>query len=157
MIRNILWIVALGLVPYLSASASSAFLDVATAKRLAELAYENCQAEEFAVSVSVVDSQGTLLVFLRGEKSGPHTVETSFKKAYTAASLKAPTGVLSLLVNQPGLSQLGDMANDILLLRGGLPIFSGASLIGGIGLSGAPSPKAEETCGVDALKEVFKD
>src|SRR5580765_5649104 len=45
---------------------------------------ERCRADGFRVSVTVVDGSGLLKAFLRDEGSGPHTIDLSRRKAYTA-------------------------------------------------------------------------
>lgn len=131
-------------------------LQTEMAQTIAETAYKNCADQGGTPSVSVVDQQGTLLYFRRGEGVGPHSVTTSFRKAYSAASLKMPTSALATYVDMPKYSQLAKMSDDILLLTGGLPISYKGNVIGGIGLSGLPSPEMEEKCGADALASVFK-
>ncbi|MEH6442630.1 MAG: heme-binding protein [Oceanospirillaceae bacterium] len=125
------------------------------AQEIAQKAYTNCVDQGATPSVSIVDQQGTLLYFQRGENIGPHSVKTSFRKAYTAASLKTPTSIYAVFVDMPKFSQLAKMDDDILLLTGGVPIKSKGVVIGGIGMSGAPSPELEEKCAVDALVSQF--
>lgn len=126
------------------------------AKQIAETAYKNCVKESATPSVSIVDRQGTLLYFQRGEGIGPHSVKTSFRKAHTAASLRMPTAALSAIADLPKYSQLGKMTDDILLLTGGLPIYYNGTVIGGIGMSGVPNPELEEKCAADALASHFE-
>ena len=125
------------------------------AQQIAKTAYAHCVEQGFTPSVSIVDQQGTLIYFQRGEGIGPHSAKTSFRKAYTAASLKMPTSTLAAFVDMPKFSQLAKMGDDILLLPGGLPIINKGVVIGGIGMSGAPSPELEEKCAADALAAEF--
>lgn len=126
-------------------------MTVKYAETLAKLARESCESTQVDASISVVNQQGSLMYFLRADNSGPHSVKTSFRKAYTAASLKTDTKNLTLAVDQPSYSQLGKMTDDILLLTGGVTIRYKGKVIGGIGLSGAPNPIVEEKCALDAL------
>lgn len=125
------------------------------AQKIARNAYTNCAEQGATPSVSIVDQQGTLIYFQRGENVGPHSAKTSFRKAYTAASLKMPTSTFAVFVDMPKFSQLAKMDDDILLLAGGVPIRNKGAVIGGIGMSGAPSPELEEKCAVDALATEF--
>lgn len=125
------------------------------ANELATLAQKNCAKDGVHVSVSVVDAGGDLLIFKRGKGSGPHTVTTSFRKAYTAGSIKMATAALAGAKALPKFWQLGKMTDDILLLQGGLPIFYKGVPVGGIGMSGAPAPEVEEKCAIDALAELL--
>jgi len=126
-------------------------MTVEYAEQLAKLARKICEAQQVSASISVVNQQGSLMYFLRADNSGPHSIKTSFRKAYTAASLQTDTKNLTLAVDQAGYSQLGKMADDILLLTGGVTVRYKGNVIGGIGLSGAPNPIIEEKCALDAL------
>jgi len=130
-------------------------LTLELAEKVGKKAYEICKLDDVVTSVSVVDKQGSLLYFVRADGSGPHTATTSFRKAYTAASLNAPTGTYAAYVDAPEFSQLAKMADNILLLRGGLPITYKGALVGGIGLSGG-LPEVEEECGNKAINSIFK-
>lgn len=147
----------------LSASAMAAdlpqkyVLNADLAQTIANEAIAECRKSKANVSVSLVNDQGRLVYFYRGDDTGSNTIHTSFRKAYTAASLKAPTSALSEVVEIKGLSQLGKMEDDILLLTGGLPIQYKGSVIGAIGLSGSPNPQLEEDCGKKAIKTVMKN
>lgn len=127
-------------------------LTTVAAEKIAKAAIGECEKSNTHVSISIVNDQGRLLYFYRGENSGSNTIHTSFRKAYTAATLKAPTSVMAKFVETEGFSQLGKMEDDILLLTGGLPINYKNQLVGAIGLSGSPNPKLEEACGMAALK-----
>ncbi len=135
---------------------TTSVISLEIAESIAKKAYENCKEEGVTPSVSIVDQQGTLLFFMRGKDTGPHTSTTSFRKAYTAASLQMPTSFFAPLADLPKLSQLAKMSDDILLLTGGLPITYDDVLVGGIGMSGAPSPELEEECASNAIKEILK-
>ena len=56
------------------------------ALKLARAALEKCQSEGFQTAVSVVDRGGSLQVMLRDRFAGPHTPNTSTRKAWTALS-----------------------------------------------------------------------
>ncbi|MFJ5832577.1 heme-binding protein [Streptomyces sp. NPDC093089] len=93
------------------------------------------------VSVAVVDRNGNTIVVLRGDGSGPHTYESSQRKAYTAASFNAPTSVLvGRLQQTPTLADIP----GTLFLAGGLPIHHHGAPIAGIGVAGAPSGLSDE-------------
>ncbi|MBE7216719.1 heme-binding protein [Shewanella benthica] len=131
-------------------------LPTSVAESVAKKAIAECNKVNVPISISVVNDQGRLLYFYRGEGTGSNTVHTSYRKAYTSATLKAPTSQLTLAVESKGLSQLGKMEDDILLLTGGLPLFYNNTLVGAIGLSGAPNPVIEEECGKKAIRYIFK-
>ena len=125
------------------------------AGKAVQASLDACKKDGYRVSVSVVDRAGVLRVMARADGAGPHTVESSRKKAYTAASLRRPTTELAELINKvPTLQALRDMNNDILMLGGGLPIEIGGDVVGGIGVGGAPGAHLDDACaqaGLDAI------
>jgi uncharacterized protein GlcG (DUF336 family) len=125
------------------------------AREAAAVALEQCEADGYRVSVAVVDAGGDLKALLRADGAGPHTPDSSFKKAYTAASLGRPTGELAqLIVDQPVAQALRDMNENILILGGGLPIKTDGGVAGGIGVGGAPGGHLDEACaraGLEAM------
>ena len=52
---------------------------------------EACAAKKFNVTATVVDRAGLVRAVLRADGAGPHTVEASRAKAYTAASARTTT------------------------------------------------------------------
>ncbi len=133
------------------------YLPVTLAQQLASETLDACSADGYNVSVAVVDNQGVLKALLRADKAGPHTVESSRKKAFTAASLGAPTGKFAQMIGEkPFLAGLRDMDPDMLILGGGLPIVVDNERIGGIGVGGAPGGHLDEACAQKALDKLLK-
>src|SRR5258705_2473662 len=52
-------------------------------------ALEDCKAKGYAVSVVVVDRGGDVMVALRANDAGPHTMENARRKAYTARTFRS--------------------------------------------------------------------
>lgn len=128
-------------------------LDLAIQAGQATLA--QCQQDGYRVSVAVVDRGGNVKALLRHDGAGAHTPDSSFKKAYTAASLGRPTMELAeLLVKVPRIHGLRDMNDKILILGGGLPIKLEGELVGGIGVGGAPGDQFDENCARAGLKAI---
>jgi uncharacterized protein GlcG (DUF336 family) len=89
------------------------------------------------VSASVVDRAGVLRAMMRADGAGPHTVDSSRKKAYTAASLRRATSDLAdMIAKQPALQALREMNESILMVGGGLPIEIAGEVVGAIGVGG---------------------
>jgi len=95
-------------------------------------------------------------VLLRDRFAGPHTVDMARAKAYTAVSFRASTAELAE-ATQPGRAQSGIRNRpDVAAVGGGLMIEAGGSLVGGIGVSGAPGGREDEACaaaGIEAIRE----
>lgn len=125
----------------------STALPVSLAATAAKAAVDQCAKDGYRVSAAVVDRAGVLKAFLMADGAGPHTVESSEKKTYTAASMRGPTGnVAELIAKTPALQGLQNMNDRILFLAGGLPIEIAAEVVGGIGVGGAPRGHLDAAC-----------
>ena len=122
----------------------------------ARAALAECRKRGYQVAVAVVDRFGVTQVMLRDRFAGAHTPATATGKAWTAASFKTSTGELHA-ISQPGMPQAGlRHLPGTIVIGGGMVIEAGGSLIGAIGVSGAPGGEADEACaraGIDAIKD----
>ena len=132
-----------------------ATLPLSLATKAAAVAVEKCKQDGYRVSASVVDRAGVLKVLMREDGAGPHTTDSSSKKAYTTASLRRPTSELAELINKmPTLQALREMNDRILILGGGLPIEIGGEVVGGIGVGGAPGTHLDDACAQAGLDSI---
>ncbi len=130
-------------------------LPAALASKAAQAAVDHCKKDGYRVSASVVDRAGLLRALLRADGAGPHTLDSSRKKAYTAASLRRTTTELAeMIAKQPALQALRDMNDDILMLGGGLPIEMAGEVVGAIGVGGAPGTHLDDACGEAGLDAI---
>jgi hypothetical protein len=53
---------------------------------------ETCKAQGYNVSVHIIGNMGEVLVALRGDNTGPHTMENSMRKALTSRGTRLPSG-----------------------------------------------------------------
>ena len=122
----------------------------------AQAALESCRAEGFQVAVSVVDRGGNLQATIRDRFAGPHTPDTAYRKAWTAVSFRTDTLELAALTENGEAWAIRNISNA-LPLGGGLQILAGdGSMLGAIGVSGAPSGSADKDCaqaGLDAIED----
>jgi uncharacterized protein GlcG (DUF336 family) len=124
-------------------------LTLPTAIRIARAAIAECTGRGIQIGVTVVDREGIVQVTLRDTIAAPITAPISERKAFTAANFNAATSALEDRAN----SAIG-RAEGLLMAAGGLPIEVGGSLVGAVGVSGAPSGVTDEECaqaGVDAV------
>lgn len=135
-------------------------LPLSLAQRAVQAAVDACKKDGYRVSVSVVDRAGLLRAMGRADGAGPHTVDSSRKKAYTASSLRRATSELADMISKmPPLQALRDMNEQILMVGGGLPIEIGGDVVGGIGVGGAPGAHLDDVCaeaGLDAIGAAHK-
>jgi uncharacterized protein GlcG (DUF336 family) len=130
-------------------------LPLSLATKAASAAVAQCTKDGYRVSAAVVDRAGVVRALLREDGAGPHTVDSSRKKAYTSASLKRPTAELGELVaKMPAVQALRDMNENILVLGGGLPIQMGGEVVGGIGVGGAPGGHLDVACAQAGLESI---
>lgn len=132
-----------------------ATIPLAMAQKAAAAAVERCARDGYLVSAAVVDRAGTLKALLRADGAGPHTTDSSSRKAYTSASLRRPTSELAdLIAKMPSIQALRDMNEKILILGGGLPIQLGGEIVGGIGVGGAPGAHLDDACAQAGLESI---
>ena len=127
-----------------------------TALKAAQAALKSCRDRRFQVTVAVVDRMGVVQVLLRDRFAGPHTADMATAKAYTAASFRTNTSELAE-ATQPGKPASGIRNRPgVAALGGGLMIEAGGSLLGAIGVSGAPGGREDDACaaaGIAAIRE----
>ena len=137
---------------------SQKVLPLELSTQAAMAAIKKCHEDGFKVSVAIVDQSGLLKVQLKADGAGPHTLDSSRRKAYTANSLRDSTHKYAVLIAQkPELQSLSRLNDNILLLGGGFPIKIGGEVIGGIGVGGAPGIQFDEVCASAALKVLKAD
>jgi len=127
-----------------------------SALKATQAAIAACRQQGYQVSVAVVDRSGVTQTLLRDRFAGPHTVTIAIDKAWTAVSLRQNT----LSVAQ--VSASGDMSGlrhfpRVVAVGGGVMIESGGSLLGGIGVSGAPGGAADDGCAQAGVQAILDD
>jgi uncharacterized protein GlcG (DUF336 family) len=126
-----------------------------TALTLAKATLEACRDRDYQVAVAVVTRSGDLQVLLRDQYAGTHTSETAHRKAYTAVSFRGST--MDLAEN----TKAGEEASGardipmILMLGGGVLVEAEGSIVGGVGVSGAPSGQADDDCAQDGIEAIM--
>ncbi len=133
-------------------------ISAAMAMSIAETTIATCKANGYAVSATVVGRNGEIIVQVRGDNTGPHTIENSFRKAYTSRTFRAPSGALvERLKANPTLGLIH--LTNIIANQGALPIKVGDEVIGAAGASGAPGGEKDEACvkaGIDKIADQLK-
>ena len=131
-------------------------LTTAAAQTAAQAALARCQKDGYTVAVAVVDRGGQPLAVLRDNLAGTHTTQTAVGKAATAVSFRTDTTELAA-TTQAGKAQSGiRQLPNVIAVGGGLMIRAKGSLVGGIGVSGAPGGDADDVCakaGIAAIND----
>ncbi len=131
-------------------------MNVDLALTLARAALADCQKRGYQVAVAVVDRSGITQVLLRDRFAGAHTVPTATGKAWTAVSFRTNTSEL-VTATQPGSPQAGVRAiPGVTIIAGGVMVEAAGSLVGAVGVSGAPGGENDEACakaGIAAVRD----
>jgi len=134
------------------AMVSTKRLTLSTAIKIARAAVAECTGRGIQIGVTVVDREGIVQVTLRDTIAAQITVPISERKAFTAANFNSATSALADRADSP----IGRAAG-LLMAAGGLPIEIGGSLVGAVGVSGAPSGETDEECAQAGLDAVMDD
>jgi uncharacterized protein GlcG (DUF336 family) len=133
-------------------------ISAAMALTMAETAVATCKTNGYNVSANVVGRNGEVIVAMRGDNTGPHTLENSMKKAYTARAQRRSSGEFADSVKDNPVAGALSLTN-ITPAQGALPIKVGEDTIGAIGVSGAPGGDKDEVCakaGIDKVADQLK-
>ena len=128
-------------------------LSLDEARKLIKAAKQKAGKIGVPMCVSITDESGNLIAFERMDGAKELSVSLSADKAFTAAVSKRPTHEYNELC-QPGSLVLGihtSSGGRFSTVGGGYPVFSGKTVIGGIGLSGGAAEEDME-CAEAALK-----
>ncbi len=129
-------------------------LSLDTALRIGKAAIEKCRKEGVQITVTVMDRGGDVQVVLRDTLAMDVSIPISKKKAYTAMEFNSPTSALQ--DRFPGAYSVPKI-DELLISAGGIPINIGGNIMGGIGVSGAPSGLTDEACAQAGLAAVQED
>jgi glc operon protein GlcG len=117
----------------MTATRQHTVITVQTALDLLQRAVAEGARQGVAVSVTVVDPSMNLVAFAMADGATPHSVESSRRKANTAASTRRPSGWMSedLALSLP-------MATDLKLtnITGGFPLVYEGTVAGAVGIAG---------------------
>ncbi len=126
------------------------------ALKAAQAALKSCRAGGYQIAVAVVDRAGSTQVLLRDRFAGPHTPDTAVGKAWTAVSFRTDTTELAQMT-QAGKPQSGvRQVPGTVMIGGGLKVEAAGSIVGGIGVSGAPGGALDDACakaGMEAISD----
>jgi uncharacterized protein GlcG (DUF336 family) len=124
------------------------------AVKAAQASIAACRKEGLSVAVTIIDRGGHSQVVLRDSLAMPITVPISKQKAYAALNFNSPTSALESRFTSPFAPPKID---GLITSAGGLPITAGSTILGGIGVSGAPSGETDEACALAGIKAIIDD
>jgi uncharacterized protein GlcG (DUF336 family) len=113
-----------------------------------------CRKDGFQVAVAVIDRFGAPLVVLRDRFAGLDAQEVATGKAWTAANFGRNTSDLIAALKSGELSSAIATLPKVRMMRGGLVIEAGGSMLGAVGVAGAPGGEKDEACAKAGLGAV---
>jgi uncharacterized protein GlcG (DUF336 family) len=135
-------------------------LSAALANELVGDSVAFCAKKGYNVVAVVVDLDGVRQAFLRGNGAPIHSSDNAFYKAYSAASLTlgrkegSTREVAARMAKNAPSSVPATPLPNVTYGVGGVAIMAGGTIIGGIGVSGAPGGQFDEACANEALAKI---
>lgn len=125
-------------------------LELATT--IAMRSVEACRKDGYNVSAVVLDRAGSVQAALRDTLAAPHTLEIAQRKAGMAVMSGIPSSDFRHARGdiRPELNHI----QGLIVMEGAQPIRAAGSLIGAVGVSGAPGGDKDDACAKAALKAV---
>lgn len=121
---------------------------------LARAALNKCRKDGYQVAVVVLDRFGAPLVTLRDRFAGIGALDIATGKAWTAVNFSQDTAEFLKKVKDgtlsPGLATLPKVTP----LVGGIVVQATGSILGGVGVAGAPGGDKDEACAKAGLESV---
>jgi uncharacterized protein GlcG (DUF336 family) len=114
-------------------------------------ALEKCRADNYRVSVHVLDVDGQVKASVRDDGSSEVNYEVSRRKAYTALTYKRPSSEMEKAMAN---MSAGRIIPDTFMVGGGVPVKVGNDTIGAIGVGGAPGSDKDEACAAAGLAKI---
>ncbi len=130
-------------------------LSLDMARDIASSAIESCRKDGYQVSVVVTDRSGEALVVMRDVYSNRYFTQLAQGKAN--AVIMANTSSAELRRNRADMVNELNLLDGVMVLAGGLPVQAAGSLLGAVGVSGAPGGDLDEACARAGIEVVQED
>jgi uncharacterized protein GlcG (DUF336 family) len=131
-------------------------LSAAMALTIARTAMDTCTAKGYHVSVTVIGRAAEIIVQVRGDGASPHTIENSFRKAYTSRTFRMASGEMAKRFKDDP-SYFAVRLSNVIPAEGALPIKVGDDVIGAVGVSGSPGGEKDAVCAQAGIDKVADD
>lgn len=123
-----------------------------TAKKIAAGALAEARRNNWNVAVAVLDSHGMLIYYEMMDDTQTASATIAIEKGRTAATYRRPSKAFEDGISKGRVAILG--LPGVTPIEGGLPLFVGGKIAGGVGVSGVNSDQDAPIAqaGLDALK-----
>ena len=138
----------------------TAVLSMADALNAATTAISSCETDGYRVVAIVLNPEGNIQVFLRGDGTTSYAIDSARMKAYTLANLgpirdtATSSGLAGSILSSgnanPQLSNIPGM----LLVGGAVMIVKDGRRAGVLGVAGAPGGDLDEACATDGVNAI---
>jgi len=121
---------------------------------IAKAAIAACREMGYQVTAVVVDRSGAPQVVMRDVLASRFTIQIARDKANAVVLSGVSSG--EFRKNRADIRQEMNQVKGILLLAGGVPIRAAGSMLGAVGVSGAPGGDKDEICankGIEAVQD----
>jgi uncharacterized protein GlcG (DUF336 family) len=121
-----------------------------------------CKKNGDLVTATFVDAGGLVRAVARDDLAGPHTIDSSRLKAYTALALGptfgvSNTGEIAAKAATTPSGQALSVIPGFLLFAGGVLIKVHGQVVGGIGVGGAGNGPKDQVCAQAAVDELYEN
>ncbi|GAJ30821.1 GlcG/HbpS family heme-binding protein [Acidomonas methanolica] len=138
-------------------------LNWSTAEKLASEAVRICATRGYSVTATVVDPTGHQQAVIKGDTVPLQSLSVSYRKAYTAYSYgmafdkNSTSELVAAKLTGPADGSLATVP-EVLFIAGGVTLRKAdKTVIGGIGVSGAPGGDKDEACAQEAVNKFKAD
>jgi uncharacterized protein GlcG (DUF336 family) len=124
------------------------------ARDIAQGAIDACRKDGYQVAVVVADRSGRTQVVMRDVFANQYMTQLAQGKVNAVVLSGTSSG--ELRKNRQDIVAELNLLDELLVLEGGLPIQVAGSVIGAVGVSGAPGGDKDAACaqrGIDAVQE----
>lgn len=127
-------------------------IGLAAANEIAMSSIEACRKGGYNVSAVVVDKHGNVRSVMRDDLAAKYTIEIAQRKA----NMVIMSGIASGAFRDArrDIQQELNHIDGLIVMEGGLPIQAGGSMIGAVGVSGAPGGEKDAACAAEALDKI---
>lgn len=121
----------------------------------AQTAIATCKNNGYTVSVVVVDSGGAVRVALASDGANPRAIDFVTRKANTVIKYGVASADIQERVKTDAALTAEINADPKLVARAGaLPIASKGTIIGAIGVGGAPGGDKDDVCSLAGIEKI---
>jgi uncharacterized protein GlcG (DUF336 family) len=126
-----------------------------SAELASDLAWEAvraCRERGYQVSAVVVDRSASTQVVIRDTLAPRFTIQIAAEKANAVILSKVSSSEFRR--NREDIRMEMNHVDGLLVLEGGLPVTASGSLVGAIGVSGAPGGDLDAECAMQAMEKI---